>query len=146
VLIARPNSPCKPNALLLQGLELVMTPAKRPVGVWLILAFYVLGMGFVSVELVRVVSYFPSLGVIALASIFVCALNVTGAILLFLLRKTAVLLFAIALVLSTAASVPELVNWRAIGFTNLGGAAIGLLISLAILLYAIRLRQRGILR
>ncbi len=126
----------------------VMTPTKRPLGVWLILACYVLGTGFVCVELLRLVSYFPNLGLLALSAIFVGALNVAGAVLLFRLRKVAVLFFAVALALSTAASIPGVLrsNWKEIDPANLASVVIGMLISLAILLYAMRLRQRGILR
>lgn len=129
-------------------LELVMTPTKRPLGVWLILAFYVLGMGFVCFEVLSFASYFPNLEILALNAIFVSALNLTGAVLLFRLRKAAVVFFAVALVFSTGASIPGVLrlNWKAIDAANVGGVAIGILVSLAILAYAMRLRQRGILR
>jgi hypothetical protein len=130
-------------------LELViMTPAKRPLGVWLILAFYVLGMGFICFEVLSFASYFPQLEVLALNAIFAGALNLIGAVLLFRLRKAAVLFFAVSFVYSTAASIPGVLrsNWKAIDPANLGERAIGILVALAILFYAMRLRQRGILR
>jgi hypothetical protein len=133
---------------LYKVLELVMTPTKRPLGVWLILAFYLLGMGFVCFEVLSLASYFPNLEILALNATFVGGLNLAGAVLLFRLRKGAVLFFAVAFVFSTAANIPGVLrsNWKAIDLSNLGDMAIGILVSLAILLYAMRLRQRGILR
>ena len=133
---------------LYKDLEPVMTLTKRPLGVWLILAFYLLGMGFVCFEVLSFASYFPNLEILALNAIFVSALNLTGAVLLFRLRKAAVLLFAVAFVYSTAASIPGVLrsNWKAIDPANLASVAVGILVSLAILFYAMRLRQRGILR
>ncbi len=129
-------------------LELVMTPTKRPLGVWLILAFYVLGMGFICFEVVSFAPYFPQLEILALNAIFAGALNLIGAVLLFRLRKAAVLFFAVSFVFSTAASIPGVLrsNWKAIDFANLSERAIGILVALAILLYAMRLRRRGALR
>ena len=129
-------------------LELIMTPTKRPLGVWLILAFYVLGMGFVCFEVLSFASYLPNLKILALNAIFVSALNLTGAVLLFRLRKAAVMLFAVAFIYSIAAIIPSALrsNWKTIDLANLGDMAIGILVSLAILSYAMRLRQRGILR
>ncbi len=133
---------------LYKDLEPVMTLTKRPLGVWLILAFYLLGMGFVCFEVLSFAAYLPNLKILALNAIFVSALNLTGAVLLFRLRKAAVLLFAVAFVYSTAASIPGVLrsNWKAIDPANLASVAVGILVSLAILFYAMRLRQRGILR
>ena len=129
-------------------LGLVVTPTKRPLGVWLILAFYVLGMGFVCFEVLSFAAYLPNLKILALNAIFVSALNLTGAVLLFRLRKAAVPFFAVAFLYSTVASIPSVLraNWKAIDLGNLGDMAIGILVSFAILFYAMRLRQRGILR
>jgi hypothetical protein len=125
-----------------------MTPTKRPLGVWLVLAFYVLGMGFVCFEVWSFAAYLPNLKILALNAVLVSVLNLTGAVLLFRLRKAAVIFFAVSFVYSTAASIPGVLrsNWKAVDVTSLGEMAIGLLVSLAILFYAMRLRQRGILR
>ena len=133
---------------LYKDLEPVMTLTKRPLGVWLILAFYLLGMGFVCFEVLSFAAYLPNLKILALNAIFVSALNLTGAVLLFRLRKAAVLLFAVAFVYSTAASIPGVLrsNWKAIDPANLASVAVGIVVALAILFYAMRLRQRGILR
>jgi hypothetical protein len=125
-----------------------MTLTKRPFGVWLILAFYVLGTCFLCVELLSLVSYFPNLGVFAVGAIAGAAVNVVAAVLLFRMRRSALLLFGLAFLFSTAMTIRGLVgsNWKAVDAANLAGITIGWLIALAILLYAMRLRQRGILR
>ncbi len=125
-----------------------MTLAKRPFGVWLILAFYVFATCFLSVELLSLVSYFPNLGVLVLGAIAGGAVNIIAAVLLFRMRRSAVMLFGISFVFSTVMTIRSVVgsNWKAMNAANLGGITIGWLIALAIFLYTLKLRQRGILQ
>ena len=125
-----------------------MTLTKRPFGVWLILVFYVLGTGFLCVELMSLVRYFPNLGLLVLGAIAGAVFNVIAAVLLFRMRRSAVLLFGIAFILGTAMTIRGLVgsSWKATDAANLGAITAGWLVNLAIFLYAMRLRQRGLLR
>jgi hypothetical protein len=120
-----------------------MTLAKRPFGIWLIVAFYLFATCFLYVELWSLVSYFPNLGVLVLGAIAGGALNLIAAVLLFRMRRSAVVLFGISFVLSTAVTIHSLVesNWKATNAANSAGITIGWL-----LLYTIKLRRRGILR
>ena len=125
-----------------------MTLAKRPFGVWLILTFYVFATCFLYIELLSLVSYFPNLGVLVIGALAGGAINIIAAVLLFRMRRSAVVLFGISFVFSTAMTIRGLVgsNWKAMDAANLGGTTIGWLIALAIFLYALKLRQRGILQ
>jgi hypothetical protein len=125
-----------------------MTLAKRPFGVWLILTFYVFATCFLYIELLSLVSYFPNLGILVLGAITGGAVNIIAAVLLFRLRRSAVVLFGISFMFSTVMTIRSLIgsNWKAMNAANSGGIAIGWLIALAIFLYTLKLRQRGILQ
>jgi glucose dehydrogenase len=125
-----------------------MALTKRPFGVWLILAFYVVATCFLSVELLSLVSYFPNRGLFVLGAIAGGAVNIIAAVLLFRMRRSAVVLFGISFVFSTVMTIRGLVgsNWKTMDAGSPAAITVGWLIALAIFLYALRLRQRGILR
>lgn len=95
-------------------------------------------------------AYFANLSIFDYASTMVLGVtNIAAAVLLFRLRRTAVPLFASALILNLALTTRAVLGskWtQAIGANGLVGASLGLLTILAVLLYAMRLRQREILQ
>jgi hypothetical protein len=140
--------------------ELTVAGPKRPVAVWLIFLFYVFSfcwtlLGFVLIHTGVVPlneaqqTYFARLTIFDHATtVILIATNVTAAILLFRLRKTAVPLFAAAVALNLGLTIRAVFgsNWvEAIGHRGLAGY-LGWCIILAVLLYTVSLRSRGILR
>jgi hypothetical protein len=134
---------------------------KRPALVWVISIFYILSAGWVVLSFALIHSgaiplneaqqeYFRSQTILDYGStVVIGALNLVGAILLFLLKKPAFHLFATAFGVGLAFTAYQIVakNWLgAIGGPGLVGAVIGWGISIAIIVYAKRLISRGVLR
>jgi hypothetical protein len=131
---------------------------KRPFGVWVILLLYIVAavsalLGFALLFTGKVElnpaekAYFANLSIFDHASTVVLgAINMTAAILLFRLRKAAVLFFCIGFVLNLVLTVRAVFgsNW-----TEAMGGSVNpfwaLLAAFAIVLYAMRLAHRGIL-
>jgi len=95
-------------------------------------------------------AYFANLSIFDYAStVVLTAINITAAVLLFRLRRTAVPFFAATLVFTLGLTIRAVFrsNWlEALSLGGLVGASLGWLTALAVLLYATRLRRRGILR
>jgi|GraSoiStandDraft_46_1057282.scaffolds.fasta_scaffold294120_1 hypothetical protein len=93
-------------------------------------------------------AYFASLTIFDhLATILLAFINIVAAVLLFRLRRTAVVLFAAALTLNVILSARALLtsNWFNT-FDETGASVLaGVITALAVLLYSIRLRRRAIL-
>jgi hypothetical protein len=136
-------------------------PAKRPALVWVISIFYFLSAGWTTLSLALVLSggipltsaqqqYFSSLTAFDHASTLVVGIsNLAGAVLLLLLRRPAYRFFAGAFALGLLLTLRQVLagNWLgAIGGAGLIGAAIGLAISVAVILYARGLVKQGVLR
>lgn len=134
---------------------------RRPVGVWLISAFYLVSAGWTLLSFALVLghvvplppdqqAYFDSLTAVDWSfSVAIAALGVGAAVCLFLLRRIAVVLFAVALVLNLAFTAIHAMrtNWaEALGAAGLVGAVIGWLILVGVVAYAQRLAKRGVLR
>ena len=135
-------------------------PAGRPKLVWIVFLFYIFSVIYTAVSFFLVFSgsisvtpeqaaYFRSLSVFDWSMTgLTAALNLAGAISIFLLRKSAFPLFACSLGLSI---LQTLVHAYATNFiAALGGpGALGVLIafaiSIAVCIYAWRLKTRGIL-
>jgi hypothetical protein len=143
----------------LESEKLAVSGAKRPVAVWLIFLFYVFSfswtlLGFVLMYTGTVPlneaqkAYFAHLTLFDhVTTAILLATNATAAILLFRLRETAVPLFAAAFLLNLGLTIRAIFGpyWiKAIGSGGLAGY-FGLVIGLAILLYTVSLRRRGIL-
>jgi hypothetical protein len=128
--------------------------------VWVISAFYALAAGWTLLSFVLVFSgavqlesaeqtYFHSLNVVDwLLALAGSALDLIGAVFLFLLRRIAVKLFAVSLglgVLSTAFQALR-TNWLEVASgPTLCGSLLGWVIGIAIILYAHRLSKEGVL-
>jgi hypothetical protein len=141
--------------------KLAMSSAKRPVAVWLIFLFYVFSFPLLMLSFVLILTgavplneagktYLAHRTLFDYASAAILfATNVTAAILLFRLRKTAVPLFAAAFALDLGLTIREIIGpyWvKAIGSAGLTGDICAQFTGLAIVLYTISLRRRGILR
>ena len=132
----------------------------RPIGVWLLSAFYALSAGWTLLSFALVFSgaikitpaqevYFASLtGVDWFFSLVPGVIGFSAAVYLFLLRRIAVALFSIALVLNLG-FLPfhaTRTNWsEAIGSAG-WGVLFGWLLLVGVILYAQRLTKRGVLR
>lgn len=136
------------------------TPRRRPAGVWLVSAFYVLSAGWTLLSFALIFSgtikmnaaqeaYFASLtGVDWFFSLSIGVIGFSAAVSLFLLRRVAVVLFSVALALNLAFTAFQTMrtNWvEAIGGTGLVGALFGWLILLAVIVYARGLTKKGVL-
>jgi hypothetical protein len=136
-------------------------PAKRPALVWVISIFYFLSAGWVLLSFFLIYSgaiplneaqkaYFQSQTFFDHAStVVIGASNLTGAVLLFLLRKQAFHFFVAAFSVGLALTLYQIAakNWLgAIGGPGLVGAMIGWGISIAIILYSKRLTTRKLLK
>lgn len=135
-------------------------PSRRPLGVWLISAFYVLSAGWTLLSFALIFSgairinaaqeaYFASLtNVDWFFSLSIGVICITGAISLFLLRRLAVVLFSVALLLNLAVTAYQMArtNWtEALPSGGLLGALLGWLILVAVILYTRSLSKRGVL-
>lgn len=134
---------------------------KRPLPVWLITIFYgaACALSLVSFWLLSTnriplnaaqSAYFASLGNLDwLATIAIGALGVCGSIALFLLKRSATLVFGIALALNLLLTIVHAVrsSWvEALGPGGVAGAFSGWAILLAFLVYSRYLRRKGLLR
>lgn len=135
--------------------------AKRPALVWIISIFFFLSAGYSLWSIVAVGSgaipgnaqqqaYFSSLSAFDyITSIGIGVLNLAGAISLFLLHKKAPWFFLGALILGLTSAAYQAVakNWlAAIGTPGLVGFILFQVILVSIVLYAFRLRARGVLQ
>lgn len=133
---------------------------RRPFGVWVVSAFYVLSTGWTLLSFALIFdgtikispaqeAYFASLtGLDWFFSLAIGAIGFSAAVCLFLLRRVAVALFSAALVLNLAFTALHVMrtSWsEAIGGAGLVGALIGWLILVAVILYARRLAKQGVL-
>lgn len=133
---------------------------KRPKMVWVISAWYGVSVSVMMVSHLLILggffpvrdaqrSYFESMTVLDHLITFLCGgLTLAAAVCLFLLRRAAVKLFALSLVLSIAFSLFLTLRrelFGPVGGSGLFGATIGWLIMGAVCLYAWRLEKKGIL-
>ena len=134
---------------------------KRPILVWVIFLYYVLSGPFVALSFYLVFSgavpltpsqqsYFGNLTPFDFwLTILLGVANFTGAIALFLLRRLAAYLFSGALVLNVLMTIWHAAEkgWFAAMSVSAGvGALFGLVIALAICLYAWKLARAGVLK
>lgn len=142
-------------------MELPEEQAKRPKLVWAITGIYVLSVGgtLLSFFLIptglisfdpAMQTYFDSLSTFDyVQSLLAGAINLAGAISLFRLCKSAVWLFAVALGLNGFLTLSHMLttNWmEAMAETGgMGSLFLGWLIGLGIVVFALRLRQKGVL-
>jgi hypothetical protein len=135
-------------------------PAKRPKLVWIVFLFYLFSVAYTALSFFLVFSgsisvtpeqaaYFRTLSVFDWTITGVtAALNLAGAISIFLLRKSALPLFASSLGLSILQTLVHAYTTNfiaALGGPGALGVLIGFAISIAVCLYAWRLRARGTL-
>jgi hypothetical protein len=136
-------------------------PAKRPALVWIISIFYFVSAGWTMLSFLLIFSgaiplneaqkeYFQSQSPVDYGStLLIGTANLVGAVLLLLLKKPAFHLFATAFGVGLLLTVYQIFtkNWLgAIGGPGLIGAIIGWGISIAVILYAKRLIDRGVLK
>lgn len=133
---------------------------KRPKLVWAVFLFYILSVGFTILSFALVLSgavsvppeqraYLQSLSTFDwVVTVLTGALNVAGAIAIFLLRKVAFYLFSAAFVLVILQTLVHTVTTSfiaALGGSGAVGGLIGYGILFAVCIYAWRLRARGVL-
>ena len=133
---------------------------RRPAGVWVIAAFYILSAGWTLLSFALVFSgvvsleaeeqtYLGSLDIVDwFFTLAGAVLNLGGAVFLFRLRRTAVILFEVSLVLGIGSAVLQALrtNWLEVtSVPSLFGSLLGWLILVAIILYAHGLSKRGVL-
>jgi FtsH-binding integral membrane protein len=136
-------------------------PVKRPALVWVISIFYFLSAGWTILSFLLILSgafpmneaqkeYFQSQSPVDYGSTFLIGTaNLVGAVLLLLLKKPAFHLFATAFAVGLVLTGYQIFtkNWLgAIGGPGLIGAIIGWGISIAVIVYAKRLIDRGVLK
>jgi hypothetical protein len=136
----------------------IQTP-DRPIGVWLI-SLFVMGSGSMTLLAMYVIyfgdlavppatqAYLESLSFLEVSLSFCLgALNIGAAVSLFLLRKTAVTLFASALALNAVQTIWNLLfrDYLAAIGGNLFSVLLGLAIAMAITAYAWNLRTKAVL-
>ena len=135
-------------------------PPVRPVLVWIISGYYCVSMIFAALSLWVVHagilplppaqrSYFESLTWVDYGSSYlVMVINLAGAVALFFLRRMAMYLFALGLVVAIALLTYQIVakNYLQAMGPALPGAIVGWAIPVAIIIYARRLTQKGVLR
>jgi len=134
---------------------------RRPKLVWVIAVLYVFGAtwGLLSLVLTRLGTipippetrgYYDGLTIIDYGvAIVVTLLNVTGAVLLFRLRSRAVGFLAAAVGISALSLFHQLFTpafRAALVAPGSFGVVIGLAVSIAVVIYAYRLKSRGVLR
>jgi len=135
-------------------------PARRPKLVWIVFLFYIFSVIYTAVSFFLVFSgsisvtpeqaaYFRSLSVFDWSMTgLTAALNLAGAISIFLLRKSAFPLFASSLGLSILQTLVHAYTTNfiaALGGPGALGVLIAFAISIAVCIYAWRLKTRGIL-
>jgi hypothetical protein len=135
-------------------------PARRPKLVWIVFLFYLFSVAYTALSFLLVFSgwisvtpeqaaYFRNLSVFDWTITGVtAALNLAGAISIFLLRKSAFPLFASSLGLSILQTLVHAYTTNfiaALGGPGALGVLIGFAVSIAVCLYAWRLQARGIL-
>ena len=138
----------------------VQQSSPRPVWVWVISAFYLLSVGWMLLSFALIFSgaikinaaqqaYFASLTRVDwFFSLSIGVIGIAGAISLFLLRRLAVVLFSLALVLNLALTAFQTIRTNlaeALGGSGLFGLLLGWLILVAVILYARGLTKRGVL-
>ncbi|MCB0384202.1 MAG: hypothetical protein KDD43_02320 [Bdellovibrionales bacterium] len=135
--------------------------SKRPALVWIIFFFVMVSTGWSLLSLAiihfnliplddQTKAYFESQSWFdVLYSVVIGLLNIGGTVMLFLMRKQAVKFLLLGFVISIGSVVYQTVfkNWLAVvGIPGAIGAFIGYCISLAIILYAKSLLDKGMLR
>jgi hypothetical protein len=135
-------------------------PARRPKLVWIVFLFYLFSVAYTALSFLLVflgwisvtpeqAAYFRSLSVFDWTITGVtAALNLAGAISIFLLRKSAFPLFASSLGLSLLQTLMHAYTTNfiaALGGPGALGVLIGFAISIAVCAYAWRLKAQGIL-
>ena len=128
---------------------------------WVIAIFYLLSIAFTLLSLAAVVAgtvnvtpaqrqYFASLGPVDyLGNALTLIISAWAAIEFFLLRSAAVRAFVIGLVMNVGLTAFHLLatNWRdAAGSSGLLTVAVSWIVSVGVLLYAMALQRRGVLR
>lgn len=132
----------------------------RPIGVWVVSAFYGLSAVWMLFSFALIFggaikmtgaqeTYFASMtGVDWFLTLAIAVTGLSGAVCLFLLRRIAVALFSVALALNIAVTTFHMMRrnlTEAIGGSGLVGMLFGLLILVVVNLYARRLAKRGVL-
>jgi hypothetical protein len=135
-------------------------PARRPKLVWIVFLFYLFSVAYTALSFLLVflgwisvtpeqAAYFRSLSVFDWTITGVtAALNLAGAISIFLLRKSAFPLFASSLGLSLLQTLVHAYTTNfiaALGGPGALGVLIGFAVSIAVCAYAWRLKAQGIL-
>lgn len=133
---------------------------RRPRGVWIISGFYLLSAGWTLFSFALVYSgtirmsaaqrsYFANLGILDyLSTILVGLVTLTATVLLFCLRKKTVLFFEVALALSIAVTLLHTLTTnltQALGGSGFLGTSLAWIIMGAVVIYARKLDQRGLL-
>src|SRR5262249_54444333 len=133
---------------------------RRPKWVWIICIFYLLSVGGTVLSMAVVLSgllpldaesqaYFSNLGIIDyLSMIGLGLLNIVAVVLLFRLRKSAVFVFGLSLALNIALVLVHALttNWlKAAGGSGPLEMLFGWLITVGVIQYARRLKDRGVL-
>jgi hypothetical protein len=128
--------------------------------VWVISAFYLLSAGWTLLSFALIFNgaikvnsaqeaYFASLTSIDwFFSLSIAVIGLAGAISLFLLRRIALVLFALALVLNLALTVFQMIRTNrteALGGAGLFGVLLGWAVLVAVILYTNVLRKRSLL-
>ena len=136
-------------------------PVKRPTLVWIISIFYFISAGWTMLSFLMLFTgaiplndaqreYFQAQSLIDYAStIIIGTANLVGAVLFLLLKKPAFHLFATAFSVGLLLTVYQIFtkDWLgAIGGPGLIGAAIGWSLNIAVIIYAKRLINRGVLK
>jgi len=146
-----------------QSVPSTITPPKpkRPKLVWVITIFYFLSAGYILLAVILIYGGFITLSDVQQAyiesetnfdksvSLFIGALNLYGAVLLFRLKKHAFHIFLCAFVISILMTIYECIckNWiQAIGGPGFIGTLIGYGISIAIIKYTRSLMIKEILK
>ena len=144
-----------------QKMNIEPTSGKRPKLVWIISLFYILSAGWTILSFALIFSgtislneaqkaYFDSQNIFDnILTLTMGTLNVSGAILLFLLRRYAFHCFVTAFALGILMIAYHIVfkNWLdAIGGPGLVGTVIGWFISITIILYSNKLIKKEILK
>lgn len=133
---------------------------KRPKLVWTVFLFFLFSVGYTALSFYLVYSgsvrvmpdqaaFFSSLSVFDhTMTVVIAALNIAGAISLFLLRKIAFHFFAASLIIGILATVVHAMTKNflvALGGSGAVGMIIGYGISIAVCVYAWKLKARGVL-
>ncbi len=138
--------------------DVAQPSAKRPKLVWAVFLFYLFSVAYTALSFFLIFSdslsvtpeqaaYFRNLSAFDWAvTVLTAALNIAGAISLFLLRKVAFHLFAASLGLTILQTVVHVITTNfvaALGGPGAFGVVIGFAISIAVCTYAWRLNAGG---